>query len=235
MWCRNCKQDVPGVRGESFESIRCALCQQELTAARSGKSRLSQTPSSISFAEWQHGNLPDQFDSVDELRREIKSKEAAKRENVRDAKAARTGSAGEEIDDLQLKEFDAEIRRIDRIIDLWGEPRYLRFDAAHNGPHAKATTAKEKKKAAKPTLVVEGQEATRPNLFAVCLTLGGLLAITLGAAHAITKGEPELSQNTRIAAGFMSAGALGIIAGLWYEVGRLKRAVNRLITETSQD
>jgi hypothetical protein len=235
MWCRNCKQDVPGVRGESFESIRCARCQQELTAARSGKSRLSQTPSSISFAEWQHGNLPDQFESIEELRRDIKGNAAAKPDNLRDANAARSGSAAEEIDDQQLKEFDAEIRRIDRIIDLWGEPRYLRFDAAHNGPHAKASTEKEKKKAVKPTAVVNRRDATRPNLFAVCLTLGGLLAITLGAAHAITKGEPELSQNTRIAAGFISAGALGIIAGLWYEVGRLKRAVNRLISGKAED
>ena len=180
MWCKNCKQDVPGVRGESFESIRCARCQQELVSARSSKSRISQRPGAISFAEWQYGNLPDLLESPAEPGREGRGKETARKEDAPSADTSRPARAADKVDDDQLKEFDAEIRRIDRIIHLWGEPRYLRFDSAHNGPHAKS--AKETVKPASQTEAAEQREAIRPNLLAVCLTFGGLLAIVLGAA-----------------------------------------------------
>jgi hypothetical protein len=190
------------MRGERFESIRCSRCQHELRATSNKKKAANITAGGSEPAE----------------------------EVLPSAKpAAATPSPAPEIDDQSLAEFRSEIHRIDKIVSMWGEAKYLRFDSEHQARFASQRAEETPVDATQPIRLQPKIEINKPNVLATCLMMGGALAVALGAFHGSSLSNHGLPRDLLVAAGFAGAGIMGIVTGLLFEVGRLKRAMKELL------
>ena len=161
MWCRNCQQDVPSMRGENFDIILCSRCQTEISNTPTKKRRKSirrsirqqlashtdtttvtQSEAEIQHSEAQFRNDQDASNStaqsVDAPSVNVHAPSIKVPRPKLDPLAFVQRKVQTESDESsdsevepQLDDLTAEIDRIDRIISVWGESKRLRFDGPH--------------------------------------------------------------------------------------------------------